>query len=201
MKYELVHDVNCDNPLVYNDEVRIAYRAGARTRIGNEPTTEDGFDNLEERIKRGDVVAVKVWYYQNSGTALKATSIDDGAPGYPFTCMWDAGVSGFAYVTKATALAWQGGKRLTKAKRARVEESLKIIVDEYGKWLDGDCWGYRILKKVERRELDSDDGDDDDDDDDDDDSMWEEVSSCYGFIGYDYAEQRAKEALKRAQKT
>ena len=46
-------------------------------------------------------------------------------------------------------------------------------MEEYGKYVDGDCWGYVIQ-----------------------DEEGEDVDSCWGFIGLEYAEEEANRAAE-----
>jgi hypothetical protein len=58
---------------------------------------------------------------------------------------------------------------MTSQRRAAVLNNLRSFVEEYDKWMRGDCYGYTITV-----------GD-------------EEQDSCWGFIGYDYAKEEATE--------
>jgi hypothetical protein len=85
-----------------------------------------------------------------------------------FNCRWDSGQVGFIFISKAKALKEFGGKIITKKLRERLETYLKNEVETYDQYLTGDVWGVQVFE----------DG--------------EEVDSCWGFYGYDYAESEAK---------
>lgn len=85
-----------------------------------------------------------------------------------FSCGWDSGQVGFIYVTAATM-------KTTGVQEADVEEQLRLEVATYDQYLTGDIWGYRIL-----------------------DDVGEEMDSCWGLYGREYAEETAKEALRDA---
>lgn len=88
----------------------------------------------------------------------------------PFSCPWDSGQSGYVYCTHKRAIQEFG----LPEKVAR-REALRVMVREvevFNQYLQGDVYGYRIMQ-----------GDD-------------EVDSCWGLYGLDYAVQAAKEAVE-----
>lgn len=157
---KLVYDQDCESPLEYDEGVFITYRKDSRYILGNAPIDRDEFESIGARIKAGELVGLPVFAYIHSGVALNTSG---------FSCPWDSGQSGFIYITKATALAWQGGEVLTAKRRARALDSLQSVVKMYSQWLGGECYGYII-----------------------EDSEGEELSSCWGFIGQEYALEEAK---------
>jgi len=88
-----------------------------------------------------------------------------------FSCPWDSGQSGVIYAERSKILENFRAKRLTPALRAKVEKILQGEVEEYSKYLGGEVYGF-IVK----------------------DANGEEVDSCWGFIGLEYAIEAAKEA-------
>lgn len=65
-------------------------------------------------------------------------------------------------------------------------------IQEHNRWADGECYGYRVQAKVELATIF--DGEDDDS------GEWEDTDdSCWGFIGHEYAEHEATEALAGAR--
>ena len=59
--------------------------------------------------------------------------------------------------------------------------------DEYRAWANGEVYGYVIEQRVKWHHTDH--------DSDDEMATWDHVESCYGFIGYQYAEQEARDAF------
>ena len=56
-------------------------------------------------------------------------------------------------------------------------------VGEYNRWADGDTWGYVVQKRVTWQSAEAM-------------QAWEDTDeSCWGFIGHEYAEREAREAL------
>lgn len=80
----------------------------------------------------------------------------------PFTCPWDSGQVGFVYTTP-DRIEYVG------APEERIENILRAEVEEYSKYLSGDVWGYEIVDAEDNV-----------------------IDSCYGFFGYDVAEEAAQ---------
>lgn len=85
-----------------------------------------------------------------------------------FSCPWDSGQVGFIYVTAAKLKAEYGDAP------DAIERATKYLigeVEEYASFIEGDCYGYIV-----------------------EDPDGEQLDSCWGFIGFDYAKQEAIEA-------
>lgn len=87
-----------------------------------------------------------------------------------FACPWDSGQVGYIYMDRDDILREFGGKRVSKRKRERAEALLRSEVEEYDQYLTGDVYGVIV---------EDEDG--------------EEVDSCWGFYGLDYAKEQAAE--------
>jgi hypothetical protein len=59
-------------------------------------------------------------------------------------------------------------------------------MSDYKAWVEGDVWGYVIEKRVVWQDKYGNLADQE---------RWEEVDSCWGYYGHDYAEESALEAL------
>jgi hypothetical protein len=160
----LEQDQDCENPLD-NDAgvVFVTYRADARSQYGNTPLDQEEHEEVARKIQAGELIGLPVYVYEHGGVIIKAEE------GNPFSCPWDSGQSGYVYCTRKTALEWQGGKVLTAKRRAAVLKGLQCSVDAYSSWCNGECYGY-IIEGA--------DG--------------EELESCWGFIGDEYAMEEAK---------
>lgn len=73
------------------------------------------------------------------------------------------------------------------------EEAVRLEIEEYRLWAEGEVYGYVIEKDVTRIPRDAEDRDDPDVDDET--REWEDVESCWGYIGRDYATTMAREAF------
>lgn len=164
---ELHQDTDCENPLDNgNDGVFITYNKRSRSAYGNTPLDQDEHEDIGKRIESGELIGLPVYVYEHGGVMMSTRA---------FSCPWDSGQSGFIYVTKATALEWMGGKVLTKKRREKTIQNLECIVDAFGKWCNGESYGYIIKGK---------DGED----------LGSMEDSCWGFIGDKYCMEQAKES-------
>lgn len=135
------------------------------------PTWEDydgeGLDfsngpDLYKAIQRcTDIVTLPLYLYDHSGITMSTGK---------FSCPWDSGQVGFAFVTKAKILENWGGKVLTAKLREKAESGITAEVETYDMYLTGDVYGY-VVEKLE----------------DEEDEDGEEVESCWGCFGLSYA--------------
>ena len=127
------------------------------------------------RILNDKLEIVGLYLYDHSGITMSTA---------PFSCPWDSGQVGFAYVTlNALAecdmldpkpTAW------TPELRARAREIIKQEVEEYDAFLRGEVYGY-VVKKTKTCDLGH--------------RHDEVIDSCCGFIGeLDYCKSEAKAA-------
>ncbi len=93
----------------------------------------------------------------------------------PFYYVGDSGQVGVIYMTREQILARFGGKLLTEKKRRQARALMMDEVDEYNQYLTGDVYGYIVTDPNEN-----------------------EVDSCWGLFGYEWARAEAKAALEHA---
>lgn len=143
------------------------------------------WDDIEAELSRdikdeGDEIAVllPVYLYDHSGITIRTT---------PFSCPWDSGRVGLIYVTKAQVREAFGVKRISAKTLERARQGLEGEVGEFNQYLTGDVYGYI----VERVPLDEDGFEQDDE--------AEELDSCWGFYGHDYATSEAQSVLEYHQ--
>lgn len=192
----LVQDTDCESPREHDNlTVMVGWHRrqwiGDYTRTGNHGGEHqwghDDPETIRERIadlrKRQHVHGPEqvvflstLGCYEHSGTTVWLGGQFDGPPGTQ--CQWDSGVVGLVYITRARVLEIMGWKQLTKARLAKLAEYAEGEVKEYARWMEGDCYGVVIEA-----------GDEDDDD-------AEQVDSCWGFIGSDYATEEAQRMLQ-----
>lgn len=122
-----------------------------------------------------DTTALPVYKYEHSGVALSTGSFLGRAQ----HAEWDSGQIGWAYI-RTDAEHWDGMDE---------EAILSGFVEELGKWMNGEVYGYVVEDKVHGTKVYDDDRDGVEFED------WEEGDSCWGIVGYDYAEVEAKMAL------
>jgi hypothetical protein len=85
----------------------------------------------------------------------------------PFGCPWDSGQVGIIALKKSE---FGRGKGELNSKRLAWAQS---TAEEYGRWMNGECYGYRLMNEED-----------------------EELDSCWGYVGFEFAEEEAKEAAK-----
>lgn len=81
-----------------------------------------------------DKIGLPVYMYDHSGITISTE---------PFSCPWDSGQVGFIYVTldKIRSEYW---KRITKARRLKIESYLKAEIELLDQYLRGEVYGYQI---------------------------------------------------------
>ena len=132
---------------------------------------------LAERYLQGvhAVPAVlPVWGYEHGDLVLHA-----GERVGAFTDTFDSGLAGLAYITSAEVQTrWTDhGVAVTADELVAV---LRAELDEYNAWATGDV--YSVIVEYAGTE----------------DAPWEELNSCWGHIGHDWATQAAGDALAAA---
>lgn len=139
---------------------------------GAEISSQDftSWDAVEKYLIRdcGAVVILPLWLYDHSGISISTRSFYGRAQ----HAQWDSGRVGFIYATRDTIRCMQGWKKLTKERRAKIEEYLRGEIDIYDQYLTGDVYGYSVAV----------DG--------------EVVDSCWGFFGEEFAKEEAITSAK-----
>lgn len=168
IRARLEYDNEPGSPMDWDRFGEIAY-SSRREILGTENVSRERLDEIAEGIESGTLIGFPVYAYVHSGVTISAR---------PYSCPWDSGMSGFAYVTKAQAIKEFGRKIATQAVIKKAIKCLNGEVETFATYLEGDVYGIIIEEAV----LDS-DGDV---------TEWDELESCWGFYGYKYAEEEAK---------
>lgn len=164
-RLEIRQDQDCENPLESGDGRWKLYdftRHSGQTPadVGFEDTANGWRPSIGLRRKFAVGLAFFLDVYDHSGRvwSLSGEGYDDG---------WDTS-------HKAGVLIWEHppGDIGAKTKDARKEDARREL-EEYNKWLSGDCYGYILT--------DPDTGQD--------------IDSCWGYIGLDYLRETVREAL------
>lgn len=113
----------------------------------------DNWDELERQIIKdnGGCVTLPIYLYDHSGITINTTG---------FSCPWDSGRVGIIYVPRISLRSEYGWKKITKARKAKVEEYLRAEVETYDQYLRGEIYGYKVT-----------------------DSNGTEIDSCGGYYG------------------
>jgi len=169
-----------------SDIVKIAYRGSARTTLGSQPCTDDELDQIGQDIEAGVLVGVPVWAYVHSGSTISTgTKLRGDTKARlrenPYHCGWDSGRSGWAYMTAKDALKEWGNKRLSPQQRDKVHHYIDGVVEAFAMYLRGEVYGFTI-DRIERDEAGDEIGRD-------------QLDSCWGIFGEEYATEEAQSAL------
>jgi hypothetical protein len=162
---ELHVDDDCSSPREYNN---LGTLVGWHRRytLGDEQPRETPDEWMADfRAANADwrsAVVLPVFMFEHGNVALGVG--DFGDP-------WDSGQVGWIYALPAQIRKAYTCQRITKRVRTEVAAVLKSEVEEYGRYVNGECYGYVV-----------------------EDAHGEELDSCWGFIGYEYAREAADEA-------
>ena len=132
---------------------------------GEHAPSIDGFAEYL-REERKAVVVLPIYIYEHSGITI--TAREEVYARYPDK-QWDAGQVGFIYADADAIRESFGVDELTEEVKQRAAESLACEVDTYDMYLTGDVWGYVV-----------------------EDEAGEELDSCWGNYGLDYAKKEAE---------
>jgi hypothetical protein len=122
-----------------------------------------------------DINALPVYRYEHGSVALSTGSFIGRAQ----HAEWDSGMIGWAYI-RPDAERWDGMDE---------EAILSGFVEVLGQWMNGEVYGWIVEEKVTGTKVYEGDHADEAFEE------WGVEESCWGFLGYDYAQQCAIEAL------
>jgi hypothetical protein len=175
---KLFYDEHCESPREYDGKIGKIVAFHNRYELGDSekdlgdflgsinPSDFTGWDEMEEYIRKHVQGTVfPLYLYEHSGITISMS---------PFSCSWDSGQIGFVVMEDSVIRENWNWKRLSKKRREQAIESLKSEFDEYRRYLEGQCYGYKIF--------DSEDIEEDD-------------SSCWGMIGSEWAIESAKDGI------
>lgn len=136
-------------------------------------TTPENFNEFLEENK-GKIVLLNLFLYDHSGISMRAFDSRPNDGDYPFNDRWDAGQVGYIYVTYKRLMEEYGVKRVGKK---TIETALRVLHGEvkvYSQYLEGDVYGFQIVKKKKCESCDN--------------ESEETIDSCWGFFGSDLKE-------------
>lgn len=159
---KIEYDTDSESPANWDNVGQITYNGRGRHCLGTEGISNDRFDEICRQVRDGELIGIPVYAYVHSGSSIKAAWTN------PFGCPWDSGQSGWAYCTKERAIAEFGSKIMTKKVREAAIKCLIGEVETFNMYLNGEVYGWIV-------EVDG-----------------EEVDSCWGCYGLEYAESEAR---------
>ena len=167
LRVRIVADSDPMSPTDWDNLGEIAYNS--RYCLGTEEVSQDRMDEIASGIRKGELVGLPVYAYVHSGATINTR---------PFSCPWDSGMSGFVYCSVEQARAEFNGRNFKAKARKCLEQEVKTF-DQY---LTGDVWGFIVEVRVNE--------------DEDEDAEWENIDSCWGFYGLEYAIEEGTSAGK-----
>ena len=119
---------------------------------------------LKKQIKKDHDIAVilPLYLYDHSGITISTE---------PFSCNWDSGQIGWAFVSKETVRKELDYKRIPKRSLEWTECVLKHEVQTYDQFLTGDTYGFELVEKSTCESCEDD--------------HEKILDSCWGFYGSD----------------
>lgn len=121
-----------------------------RYNLGDQHEYDSPQDFYESEGYKNALVILPVYLYDHSGIAISNTDFGD---------RWDSGQIGYIFVTKEEVQR-EYGSEVTEAMKELIRERLIDETELYNKYLQGECYGFRIT-----------------------DEKGEQVDGCGGFFG------------------
>lgn len=165
----IYHDEDCESPRE-NDNLGTIATWHRRYNLGDVQPTIDPRE-YQAGLPKGSIV-LPVYMYEHGGIALST-----GRTGQ-FGDPWDSGQLGIIHIAPDKVRSEFQCKRITAKVRDQVIDGLMAEVEEYSRYVSGECYGYVISSP-------------------DDDC----IDSCWGFIGYEYVQQEARSAAEYEAKS
>lgn len=167
-----------------------------RSNLGDLQLTSREFGSLEEieahlRKEHGARLIRPLYLYEHSGMTISLS---------PFSCPWDSGQVGYAFVSSETLRKEYSVKRITKAVEAKALAYLKGEIDEYDQYLTGQIYQYdieRLPEKCEECGVEFVDGECPECGDEAEGDTIDSLCGCYGL---DYCIEEAKRQVEYLQK-
>ena len=114
----------------------------------------DFSDSFEKKY-----IALKIYLYDHSGLTISSG---------PFSCPWDSGLFGMVAVSIEKVKKEYGWKKITAARRRKIEGYLQREIDIYDQYLRGEVYGFQITPEDNDSDI---------------------LGSCWGYFGDSGIEQ------------
>lgn len=174
---KVYQDPDAESPREWDNVARFAFdhrRYNLPWEVDNDLRGLSLQELYDELCKRGAVIILKVYGYDHGIFTISAESFYGRAQ----HAAWDSGIVGLACVFRDDILREHNRKRLSKKLLELADNILRAEIKEYDQFLTGDVYGY-VVEDEEENNLDS----------------------CWGYFGLDYAISEAKSAAECVSKT
>lgn len=167
----VAHDEDCENPREHSNVSVMWFFHGRHSNLGDKKDVKaedfDGWEEMAEhlRTEEGALHIAPVFMYEHSGRSLSLGAFGD---------RWDSGQLGLMWTTKEK-LAETVGENATDE---QIMKAYATELEEYNRWIEGDCWWYRLVSPPPGFDPDAAGMSVDYD-------KWTEKDTCGGFLGYD----------------
>lgn len=177
-EYEIVQDTDPTNPREW-DNIATMICGHKRYNLGDKHDyKQDDFDSWEEVKEQIEsdykVLMIKPLYmYDHSGITISTS---------PFGCQWDSGQIGWIFIDEKKLQYITGDA--SGHNETNLEEIIEGEVKTYDKYIQGECYGYKIYE-VETCSLGH--------------EHKTELDSCWGYYDEDDCESEAKGIIEHYQ--
>lgn len=124
--------ISCDYPL--GGPIGKAFDRVIDEEYRYSTPSEEYLDELLDLVKKYGVIE-KIYRYEHSAIAYSTS---------PFSCRWDSGQVGYAFMSKPAALKYFNAKRFTKKIAKLAEQYLDDAVSEYSDAINAENFYIRI---------------------------------------------------------
>lgn len=127
---ELLYSVDCENPRVeFDTNISVIACWHRRYKLGDVQPNKRPDEYIKNDIPKGSVV-LNVYMYDHSGIAVSTS---------PFSCPWDSGQIGLAWISRE-----EGTKQFGRIWRKKARLSIESEIETYNKFLSGDVLDWVV---------------------------------------------------------
>ena len=169
-KIKIIQDECPSNPIEeWDGNVRYALNhRNYRLQNDTDLNTKDygSWDEFKQALikKYRPLAILPVYMYDHSGQTISTS---------PFSCKWDSGQLGFAFINKECLKEWgyKSRKGFEKCAKQTLEKAIEQNVALYDDYIQGNVWGYEV-----------------------EDAEGDQIDSCWGYYGDDGMKEAISEA-------
>lgn len=175
-RFEVWNDPHPENPREADNLGTMLYQSN-RYILGDERIFQSSFDDYLEsaQLSADEIVSLPLYLLDHSGLKMSVDSFNDP---------WDSGCVGVIFCTHEKIKREYKVQEVTEDVVEKVLQMLRNEVEEFSQYLEGDVYGFRLLKEKE--------------------NQWNEEESGWNFYGdnilengmLDYLSENVAEEIK-----